>query len=692
MFPFGTQYYRPPTPKPEKWNTDFELMEKVGFNIVRGWAMWGWVNPKEGVYDFSELERLFELCLKHNLKLILLINLESSPAWLYRKFPETLYMNRDGKSVIPHTVHNTCCGGFPGHCLDWPQIKAYAVDFIENLVKSFKGHPALYGWEPHNEPLHEPARYHQEVYCYCPKTVSKFKEWLKAKYKDIETLNDRWQRRFGEFEDVFPPIERGSYADWFDWRIFGIDNLVEHESWRAGAIRKNDPEHPVLMHTRAAHAGRNIACDCTDDWKLAQLVDKFGNANFPQGSILADHMFAGDICRCAAQGKEFWMHELQSGPYCIGLDIPDADVITDNQIASWTWGSIAQGAKGVLYWQFRTEQFGAEYGFNLVNLDGTPNERLNIIERIGKCLRKNEQLFKDLKPEAAEAAIAFSPVHPMMNYLADGTVAAYYDSYVGLNRLLSHSDIPVDIIRADSQTVDDDFSNYKVIYMPMPLWLDEKTAEKFKSFVREGGILVCEPSLGFLAPDFFSADVVPGLGLDKVFGCRREIIANYRDSRIPVKVEESTIYSRFLREVLIPHNAHVLGLYDNGEPAVVLNTYGKGKAVYLGTNLFMEYAHNPQPQVREFFEKFCHAQIRRYATSSAAEQTLVKVGHAGDRTLVCLFNMLNKTVDTKLTLREKVNSAEDIFNGGTIQFTVKTGKSFADINLKPYASRILILE
>jgi len=690
-FPMGTQYYRPPTPKQEYWESDFQLMQKSGFNIVRAWAMWSWINPKEGVYDFSELDRLCDLAQKYSLRMILLTNIESSPAWLYRKYPDMLYVDRYGKKIVPHTVHNTCCGGFPGQCVDWPEIKESSIDFIENLVKHFSNHPSLYAWEPHNEPLYEPSRYHHEVYCYCEKTLEKFKGWLKDKYGTVNALNNVWQRRFSCFEEVFPPVERGSYADWVDWRLFAIENLVDQDFWRTQTIRDNDPNHPILMHTRAGSACRNVVCDCTDDWRLSKLADKFGYANFPQGHTFIDHALAGDICRSAAQGKEFWLHELQSGPYGIGLNIPKTDEITADRMASWTWLSIAQGAKGVLYWQFRTEQFGAEYGFNLVNLDGTSNERLKIASRIAECIKENEEIFHEMEPRPAEIGLGFSPFHPMLTYVASGEVIPYDDSYLGINRLISHSGFSVDILRMDVQAVYQDFDRYKAIYLPLPLWLDRETSEKLARFVEQGGTLISEPSLGFLGEDFFSSSLVPGMGLDKVFGCHREFITNHQDKRIIVNLDSHKIYSRYLQEILIPASADVIGTYDNGEPAVTVNNYGKGRAIYLGTNIFMEYQHNPEPAVGKVLTKLFHPDLTPFVRASESD-IVIKVAERNKQKLICLFNTTSKSISTRLIINASVYQALDIYNVKEVLFANDKVESWASFELKPYDSRILLVE
>jgi len=712
MFPLGTQYHRPPTPKADKWEGDFALMKTCGFNTVRGWAMWSWLNPAEGKFDFSELERLCDLGRQNGIGIILLVDIESVPAWLYKKHPETVYVSRTGKPVQPHTVHNRCIGGHPGLCTDHAVVKKYAQEFIAALVKKFANHPGLMAWEPHNEPLIEPARYNHEVFCYCPATAAAWRAWLKKKYGPIQAVNANWQRKFNNYDEIDPPTELGSFGDWLDWRLFAVESLVEQDRWRIETIRQNDPKHEVLMHSRGGGDRRDIVCDGTDDWRLFAMADRVGYANFPQGKTPFEHALSGDICRCAAQGKEFWMHELQSGPFGIGLNrnnpffiilgkggATDVDVaarldevgdVTGDRIAMWSWMSIAQGAKGLLYWQFRTEQFGAEYGFNLVNLDGTPNERLEAAAKIGRVINANEKLFQQMKPPPSQVAIGYSPRNAMLTFFAEGNLNAYLAAYLGTNRLLQHLGHQIDIVRADIDAVNDDYSKYKVLYIPLPLQVQPEVAAKLETFVANGGTLICEPSLGAVEMDNYSADVVPAAGLDKVFGVRREIVSTRQ--QVTVKFGATSVPSRFFEEILIPQGAKVLGKYADGRVAVTVNNFGKGKAIYLGTSLLMEYIVSETPAMRKVFGKLnADAGVTNWA-STGNPDTFVRYLEGGGKRMVFVFNGFNKTTRATLTLQSKVSSAMDLWNEKKVTFKPVGKTSQAAFTMKPYETKILLVE
>ena len=85
MIYIGTQYYRAPTPDPDDWDRDIRQAREYGLDYIRAWLMWNWYSRREGEYDFSSLRRLLDTCDRHGMKAIMLVNLESVPAWLVRK-------------------------------------------------------------------------------------------------------------------------------------------------------------------------------------------------------------------------------------------------------------------------------------------------------------------------------------------------------------------------------------------------------------------------------------------------------------------------------------------------------------------------------------------------------------------------------------------------------------------------------
>ena len=60
-FPYGADYYPEHWPE-ERWPEDARLMAEAGFNIVRlAEFAWSRLEPQEGVFDFTWLDRVIGL-------------------------------------------------------------------------------------------------------------------------------------------------------------------------------------------------------------------------------------------------------------------------------------------------------------------------------------------------------------------------------------------------------------------------------------------------------------------------------------------------------------------------------------------------------------------------------------------------------------------------------------------------------
>ena len=99
-FPVGTEYYRPPTPGSEFWDEDFNRISAAGMSIVRVWYSWNWVETMPNVYEFDDLDLLFDTAAKYRLKVWIDTPLGThmaAPAWMLREHPDMRAVWRDGR-------------------------------------------------------------------------------------------------------------------------------------------------------------------------------------------------------------------------------------------------------------------------------------------------------------------------------------------------------------------------------------------------------------------------------------------------------------------------------------------------------------------------------------------------------------------------------------------------------------------
>ncbi len=657
-FLVGTQYFRPPTPRPRDWERDLAHIREQGMNIIRLWLVWSWMNPAPDTFDFQDVEKILALCKKNDIQAILLTSLEGAPNWLVRQHPECSYVSRWNIPRIPTSGANLTPGGFPGLCMDHSIVRELGAKFIAATARHFSGFDHIYGWEPQNEPMMEGARYHDEMYCYCPASIDRFQEWLRRKYETLEALQDAWRQKLSCWEDVAPPRSSGSWPDWVDWRNFAMDNICDHLHWRYNAIAENDPNHRILMHSRA-NTGvlLDVNTQCIDDWRLAKLVDTFGQAAFPGDYGDVDYPLSMEITRCSCRGKEWWQAELQGGGH--GRGIERHLIIGGQRLMYWSWQAVALGAKAVLYWQYRPERMGFEYGYGLTNLDGSPSERTDAVKGMSAVLQKHAGLFNRAVPQKHEVAIAFTPTNYIIHGLSEGDHKTlgfvreghYQDpatSMRGIYATLMARDLGADVVRADEDVVDDDLSDYKVLYLPCPAWISPQMARKIRDFVAAGGTVVSEASLAQYDEELLASIRVPGLGLDEVFGVERVEGRIINVEHAELKFGQITIPSRHYREVLQPKGAEVIGTHEDGSPAMTRHKYGRGMAYYIGSNPFMEYFHNPNQGLLAFVDQV-NAQVAREVFTDR-DETLARTLTCEGQRIVFLFNLRREPLKTTLTV------------------------------------------
>lgn len=90
FLPFGSQYYRCPTPHPTEWETDLRNFKGHGFNTIKIGHSGARTIPRGDVYDFTDLERLMDLAAENDLKVIINVILDVAPVWFYREYPDSI--------------------------------------------------------------------------------------------------------------------------------------------------------------------------------------------------------------------------------------------------------------------------------------------------------------------------------------------------------------------------------------------------------------------------------------------------------------------------------------------------------------------------------------------------------------------------------------------------------------------------
>jgi len=596
--PFGSQYYRAPSPHKEDWEKDLKKMSELGFNTIKFWVQWRWNNPEEGIYYWDDIDELMNLAQKYKLKVMLNTIFDVAPAWIYKKFDDASMITLSGMKVGPQTQPHRQIGGL-GYCFNHDGISKHFFDFLKETVKRYKDHPALEIWNVGSEPeltssMAELRAYADDaskigdMLCYCHNCEKKFKLWLKEKYKSIDNLNISWNRNYKSFDDVELPKTRNTFNDIIDWRMFFVHTIGENLKRRFEVAKAEDKgRHPLMCH-HVFIQGFPVTSTANDPWNIGRFGDLHG---FTQ----MDDMAMIDILRSCAKDKPVISAEMLMLPgYTLDLSKPiDAD-----DVKKFIFSGIAGNQKGFIFWQYRPEILGRETPtWGLTYLDGEETPWLKAFAECGKVLQKNSDFILDAKPGKAEVAILYNPENQIFAWVSTGNEKTATDSLLGFHRALYERNYIIDFVHP-IEFEKNILKNYKVLVIPFPYVITQKIADQIKIWVENGGVIICESyTAGWNIESGHHEKVVPGYGLDKIFKVKQATVepavnANINivlDKELPFIKNGKVVIGSIIKETFINNGADVLAKFDSGEPAIFLSNYGKGKAILIGSYVALPY-------------------------------------------------------------------------------------------------------
>ena len=704
MFVFGTQYLRGASPERDQWERDLYNIKESGFNTIRAWMVWNAVEKAEGEIDYDYITSFLDCAKRNELDVGLLFHMHACPAWAMKKYSKYFYVNEDNLPFEPAVRPNTPSGGWPGLCFDHPEVRDMERRFIEGVIAETKKHSNVAFYEPMNEP-HQWVDYQKSpsgIFCYCDASVAAFQQWLKEKYHDIGTLNAAWGHFYGSFDEIRPTRWTTSFADLADFRLFTMDNVAREIRYRTEIIRGCDIK-PVIAH---AWGGGTVTCSqlggmAFDDWKNAEVFDKWGYSAFPNTADDCASLGLGcEATRCAANGKDYWQSELTAG--IVGTGITIKERMDDNTFDKFSLESIRHGAKGLLYWQWRRERFGAEWAGNaMADYDGGPTRTSIRAAALCKAVTQNSELFCEGTQKEAQVALLFS----RRSYLADwcdswkaGNKFAV-DSISGYYKMFWEENIAVDILHEEYLT---DLSKYRVIIIPSPYAVGPDFAEHLRKYVEQGGTMISDPFFGAFDKDFKLSYHVPGFGFDQVFGCqelemRETNKITLTDGKETLRIEGNRQHESF-RDI----TADVLYRTLDGTPVILSNQYGKGTAVISGINLGLSYSDralisddfttadrsNNSLAAKKIIMDICRQKgVEGNICTAPDVKVSVLYGKDGKEDLVILINSAHKTAEGKV-LNGRIYQKYNVVYGNAQVSVSEEGFSFT---LAPDESTIVRL-
>ena len=571
---YGAAYYPEYMPV-ERMEEDMRLLRDAGFNLIRvaesTWSTW---EPREGEFDLSLLRRTLETAGRYGLRVIVGTPTYAIPPWLARKYPDIMSETHTGP------LRYGCRQSFD---LTHPAYRRHCEIIIRKVCEAAAQYDCVIGYQLDNE---------TKPYDTCSaRAQALFKKYLRRKFRTVDRLNREfgfayWSNALGSWDDL--PDVRGTINASYgaEYQAFQRSLVTDFLLWQRSLVEEYlHPGQFITHNFDYQWRGWSFGPQPDVDQDAAgQAVTVAGcDIYHPGGGKLtgAEIAFGGAVAR-GIKKQNYLVLETQAQGNFGYLPYP-------GQLKLQALSHVACGAQGVEYWHWHSIHNALEsYWKGVLSHDLQPNDTYRECADIGRTLARLSPKLLGMRKEnrvavmistRSQAALEWFPTC-QAGFRPDKTYADYVrwlcDSLYRLN-------VEYDILW-DSQT---DFSGYSLLILPTLYAAPEKLLRAVGKFVREGGNVIATFRTGFANEHLkIYSDAQPHL-LTRVFGLTYDRFTVPEDAALAsdyVPLPEGAHATDWM-ELVTPVTARPLVTLRHpawdGTPAVTLNRYGRGKAVYL---------------------------------------------------------------------------------------------------------------
>jgi len=568
---YGVAYYDEYMPY-DRLDKDVRMMKEAGINVVRiAESTWSTLEPQEGVYDFSHIDRVLNAMNAAGIQVIIGTPTYAVPTWLVKKYPDVLAVTSRGQNQYGPRQNMDITNK---HFLE------HAEKVIRRLLEHVKDHPAIIGYQVDNE---------TKAYGTAGPEVQKmFVEYIKKKFLSLDSVNkafglDYWSNRINTWEDFPSMVGSINASQIAEFAKFQRKLVTDYLAWQAAIV--NEYKRP----------GQFITQNFDLDWKgysfgIQPEVDHFAAARaldiagvdiyHPSQDALTglEISFGGDVARSMKGGKNYLLLETEAQGFPQWVPYP-------GQLRLQAFSHLACGANMVEYWHWHSIHNSIEtYWKGLLSHDFEPNPTYDEAKTIGRDFQRLSPNLINLKVQNKVAILFSNEALTAFNQFRPGR-EGYNDVLRSLYDALFRMNVGVDFVDPTNTNIE----GYKLLVVPSLYAAPDSLLHRLNRFVKNGGHIV------FTFKSGFSDQHV------KVRDSRQPGIINascgiyYNEFTVPENVSlkddpfqagrENNKVSTWM-ELITPVTAKVLAYYDHpvwGKYAAVTeNNYGKGRAVYIG--------------------------------------------------------------------------------------------------------------
>ena len=586
---FGAAYYSEYLPY-DRVEKDMEMMEKAGMNVIRiAESTWSTLEPQEGVYDFTHIDRMLNAAACHHISVIVGTPTYAVPTWLVKKYPDILAITQNGRERYGHRQNMDITN---------PDYLSHAERVIRVLMEHVKDVPHVIGYQLDNET--------KSYGTAGPRVQAMFVDYLKENFPDINDFNhefglDYWSNRVNDWDD-FPDV-RGTINQSLaaEFCKFQRSLVTKFLSWQADIVREYKRDDQFIT--------QNFDFDWTthsigyqsqvDQYDASRCMTVAGaDIYHPSNEELtgAEITVCGNISR-SLKKDNYLILETEAQGLTPWLPYP-------GQLRLQAYSHIANGSNSVMYWHWHSIHNAIEsYWKGVLSHDFSENETYREAVVIGNEWKKIGSHLKNLKKENKiaimldNASLTGFTQFPLENAGANGynTVMRWFsDALYRLN-------IEYDMISSKER----DFSGYECLIVPALYSAPESLLLALDSYVRNGGHLITTFRSGFsdeylkIYPDMQPHILHECLGLhydqfthphhvdivpvqSDVMAAAQEHFSHPDDSAFSLTSSSCEWMELITCDTAVPVLKYSHPAYER-YAAAAKNQYGNGSTLYFGT-------------------------------------------------------------------------------------------------------------
>ncbi len=576
---FGVAYYDEYMPY-ERLDKDIQMMKETGINVVRiAESTWSTVEPQDGVFDFSHIDRVLNAMHKAGIQVIIGTPTYAVPTWLVKKYPDVLATTPQGQNRY---------GARQNMDIANTHFRFHAERVIRKIMEHVKDHPAIIGYQVDNETKHYNTT--------GANVQALFVQYMKEKYKTLDVINktyglDYWSNRINSWDDFPSTVGTINASLSAEFAKFQRKLVTDYLAWQAGLVKEyKHPGQFVTQNFDFEWRGYSYGIQPdVDHFAAAQAMDIAGVDIYhpTQDKLTGNEIsFGGDVTRsmkidASGHGKNYLVLETEAQGFPQWVPYP-------GQLRLQAFSHLASGANMLEYWHWHSIHNSAEtYWKGLLSHDFEPNPTYNEAKTIGRDFGKLSSHLVNLKKTNNVAILFSNEALTAFNAFSFGWGAPekYNDVLRPMYDALYRMNVGVDFVDPSSAKLE----KYKVLLVPALYAASDTLLERLNRYVRNGGHIVYTFKSGFSDENVkVRTTRQPGI-INEVCGIYYSQFTipqkvSLKDDPYKVGAENNGV--KTWMELITPTTASVLAYYDHpvwGKyAAITQNKYGNGLATYVG--------------------------------------------------------------------------------------------------------------